>query len=353
MRRSRTLILLGIVLLLIAVIAFVLLGQQPPPEAAVTDGEPTPEPTAIVRMVKIVVAAQNIPRGRVLTEDSVILVDWPEDSQPPGAFTDLEAVRNLIARTDILFNQPLTDVMLTNDRAQLTARGSDAALQIPNDKRAIAMPIDQLASVAYALQPGDHVDVLVSLWLVDADRDGQYQAYLFNRELSDELIAAGMQPENAVQNAIQLTTRDDSFPRLSTQMILQDLEVLSVGEWTEPTPIPRFTPGAPGEPPTPTPAGVPGATPTAAPPRPNVIILIVGPQQALLLQWLRESDAIIDLALRGATDRAPVDTSTVTLQYLFDNFNVTLPPKLDFAVNYLPPDNASSCPDRWTKDSCR
>jgi pilus assembly protein CpaB len=342
-----------VILLLIAVAAFVLAGQQPPTPTPAVDGGPTPAPTAAIETVQIVLAAQNIPRGRVITRDAVKLAEWPKTSLPPGTFTALEEVENLIARTDILFNQPIMDVMLTNQRDQLTARGSDAALLIPPDRRAVAVPIDQLAGVGYALQPGDHVDVLVSLWLVDADRDGQYAAYLFNRDLSDELIAAGSPPDVAVQQAIQLTTRNDSFPRLSSQMILQDLEVLSVGEWRAPTPIPKFTPGAEQPTPVPTAPGAPGATPTATPPRPNVAILVVAPQQALILQWLRESDAIIDLALRGTQDRAPVDTSTVTLQYLFDNFNVTLPPKLDFSVNYQPPDNAAACPDRWTKDSCR
>ena len=354
MRRSRTLILLGIVLLLLAILAFVLLSQAPGATPTPTPEGPTPEPTEEIRRVKIVVAEQNIPRGRAITEDTVTLVDWPESNLPPGTFDNLEDVYNLIARTDILFNQPLMEVMLTNDRAQLTARGSDAALLIPNDKRAVALPIDQLASVGYALQPGDHVDVLVSLWLVDADRDGQYAAYLFNRNLSDELIAAGLNPESAVQKAIQLTSgANKPFPRLSSQLILQDVEVLSVGEWREPTPLPRFTPGAPEPSPTPTVPAVPGATVTPLPPKPDMVVLIVTPQQALILQWLRERDAILDLALRGASDRAPVDTTTVTLQYLFDNFNVTLPPKLDFAVNFLPPPQAAACPDRWTKDSCR
>jgi len=353
MRRSRTLILLGIVLLLLAVVTFVLLGQGPTTEPSVTDGGPTPEPTAIIRPVKIVVAAQNIPRGRAITEDSVILVDWPETSLPPGAFTDLEDVQNLIARTDILFNQPLTDVMLTNDRAQLTSRGSDAALLVPNDRRAVALPTDQLASVAYALQPGDHVDVLVSLWLIDVDRDGQYATIPFNRNLVDELIASGMDPQEATQQVINQSQNASVFPRLSSQIVLQDLEVLSVGEWSEPTPIPRFTPGAPGEP-APTLAPVPGATPTATPPRPSVMILIVSPQQALILQWLRESDAIMDLALRGATDRAPVDTTTVSLQYMFDNFNVTVPPKLDFVINYqAPAGSGGDCTVRWTREACR
>ena len=351
MRRGRTFILLGLVLLLGALAVFLFASGQPPQAATPVA---TVEPTPAIQLVKVVVAAQNIPRGKLITEDAVYLADWPKDSVPPGAFDNLEDVQNLIARTDILFNQPLMDVMLTNDRAQLTTRGSDAALLVPNDKRAVALPIDQMASVGYALRPGDHVDVMVGFWLVDVDRDGQFPVVPFNRSLVDDLVAAGMPPDQAANLAAQQAAAAKPFLRLSTQVVLQDLEVLGVGEWKDPTPIPRFTPGAP-ELPTPTlpPQAAPNATATPTPTPPNMVILVVSPQQALMLQWLRESDAIIDLALRGATDRAPADTTTVTLQYLFETFNVTLPPKLDFAINYLPPANAAACPERWTKDSCR
>lgn len=353
MRRSRTLILFGLVLLLAAAAILILAGQQtggaetPPNETPAT-------PTPFVETVKIVVAAQNIPRGRPITDDAVYLADWPKDNVPPGAFTDLEQVKNSIARTDILFNQPLMDVMITSDRAQLTARGSDAALLIPNDRRAFAMPIDQLSSVGYAIQPGDHVDVLASFWLIDVDRDGQYPAVPFNRNLVEELVSAGLDRDAAVQQAIQAIQSADAFPRLSSQLVLQNVEVLSMGEWRDPTPIPKFTPGpAAPEEPTPTLPPAPGATATPTPIRPNVVILLVTPQQALVLQWLRESDVILDLALRGPTDLAPVDTATVTLQYLFDNFNITLPPKLDFVHRYQPPLDQPQCPERWTKSPCR
>lgn len=355
--RPRTTILLGVIILLVAVVFLVLSSQTPPP-AEVNPDVPTEVPTPAIPTVQIVVAAQSIPRGRLITEDAVTLIEWPETSVPPGAFNNIDEVLNLIARTDILFNQPLTDVMLTNNREQLAQRGSDAALLIPNDRRGFAIPIDQLSGVAYAVQQGDHVDVLISLWLVDTDRDGQYGSpYFFNRSLSDDLIAAGMDPENAVSQAIALTTRQSIFPRLSSQLMLQDIEVVSVGNWENPTPIPRFTPGIPSAVEEVPVEGVPpqslSGTPTVTPPRPDVVILSVTPQQALILQWLRESDAIVDLALRGPTDRAPIDTEAVTLQYIIDNFNVTLPPKLDFSINYLPSTDEPACPDRWTKDSCR
>ena len=351
MRRGRTFILLGLVLLLGALAVFLFASGQPQQTATPVA---TAEPTPAIQLVKIVVAAQNIPRGKLITADAVYLADWPRDSLPPGAFNNLEDVQNLIARTDVLFNQPLMDVMLTNDRAQLATFGSDAALLIPNDKRAVGLPIDQMASVGYALRSGDHVDVMVGFWLVDVDRDGQYPVVPFNRALVDDLIASGMTPDQAANLVAQQASAAKPFLRLSTQLVLQDVEVLSVGEWRDATPIPRFTPGAPQLPtPTPPPQAAPNATATPTPAPPNMVLLVVSPQQALILQWLRESDAIIDLALRGTTDRAPADTTTVTLQYLFENFNVTLPPKLDFVINYFPSPNAAGCPERWTKESCR
>lgn len=351
--RPRTTILLGVILLL-GVGVFLILSSQTggDPEAAEVD---TPVPTPVIPTVQIVVSAQNIPRGRLITEDSVTLVDWPLDSVPPGAFETKEDVLNLTARTDILFNQPLTGVMLTNDRAQLVQRGSDAALLIPNDKRGFAMPIDQLASVAYAILPGDHVDVIVSLWIVDVNRDGQYPVVPLDGALVDQLITSGLEPAEAIQSVISSLADAKVFDRLSSQIILQDIEILVVGNWVDPTPVPPFTPGVPVaeefDPEAP-PVALAG-TPTVTPPRPNVVVLSVTPQQALILQWLRESDAILDLALRGPTDRAPSDTETVTLQYLFDNFNVTVAPKLDFAIDFIGAEEGPPCPDRWTKDSCR
>ncbi|MBI5564070.1 MAG: hypothetical protein HY870_04180, partial [Chloroflexi bacterium] len=74
-------------------------------------------------------------------------------------------------------------------------------------------------------------------------------------------------------------------------------------------------------------------TPTPTPPRPDMLILLVDPQQALILEWLKESGVIIRLALRGATDSAPVSTDTVSYQYILTNFNITIPPKVNTIIN--------------------
>ena len=62
----------------------------------------------------------------------------------------------------------------------------------------MAFPINKLTSVGYAIGSGDHVDMIVSFSIVDVNQEGQYPVVPFNRDLVDELIAAGMEPHEAV-----------------------------------------------------------------------------------------------------------------------------------------------------------
>ncbi len=84
-------------------------SQQPAPVVEV--GEGTPQPGAPVPMTEIVVAAQNIPRGMRITEDTnaVIMQGWPTDMMPDGAIDNLEAVYDRIARVDIVLKMPILD----------------------------------------------------------------------------------------------------------------------------------------------------------------------------------------------------------------------------------------------------
>ena len=85
--------------------------------------------------------------------------------------------------------------------------------------------------------------------------------------------------------------------------------------------------------------------PTATPPRPDMIILLVDQQQALILQWLQqESGVALNLVLRGASDNAPVSTETVSYQYILTNFNITIPPKTNTIIVGK---------DQWTRSARR
>ena len=331
MNRSRVLILLGILLLVGAVAVLVILPPLLTPAPAV-EQPPTPMPE--IPTTEILVAAQNIPRGSVIVTETAILAKWPIDSLPPEdlIITDPNRVDKKIARTDILRGQPILESLIATDPKALAAQGSDASLFIPPGKVAIAFPINKLTSVGYAIGSGDHIDMIVSFSIVDADQEGQYPVVPFNRDLVDELIAAGMEPAAAVAQVLGDATQAEVKPRLLSQLTLQNIEVLHVGEWPVggilPQPTPTLAPDQAAPPPV-----VTGGTPTVTPPRPDMIIMLLDQQQALILQWLqREGGVDVNLLLRAAGDNAPVSTETVSYQYILTNFNITIPPKTNTII---------------------
>ena len=330
MNRSRVLILLGILLLVGAIAVLVILPQTLAPQ-------PSPEqPTAIpeIQTTEILVAAQNIPRGAVISPDAVVPSKWPNDSLPPAdlIIIDPDKAVGKIARTDVLRGQPMLESLIAADPKALTAKGSDASLFIPAGKVAMAYPINKLTSVGYAIGAGDRVDVIVSFAVIEVDQEGQYPIVPFNRDLVDDLIAAGFEPQEAVARVLNKLDSITIKPRLLSQLTLQNIEVLHVGEWPMGGILPKTTPTLSPEQQV-AQAQAAAGTPTATPPRPDMVIMLVDQQQALILQWLQqEGNIALNLVLRGAGDNAPVSTETVSYQYILTNFNITIPPKTNTII---------------------
>jgi pilus assembly protein CpaB len=65
---------------------------------------------------------------------------------------------------------------------------------------------------------------------------------------------------------------------------------------------------------------------------PDVITLVVTPQDAVTINYLIYSGAELTLALRAAEDDSLVDTEAATLQYLLDEYNVAVPVKLPYGM---------------------
>lgn len=386
MQRGRFLILVGILLAVAAAGLLLVMGrgggEEAPPEEGpvgeeleVTIVPPTPTPVPN----PVVVARQRIPRGTLLITDTIGLSEWVSvEGWPPGwvtqdALTSLDQVEGRIARSDIPRGTVLTADMLTDQAGDLVGVGSDAALLIPPDRVAIAIPVDHVSSVGWALRRGDHVDVLLSFLFVDLDEE--FQTRLPNQAAPVGIIPEGQQP---VQGALGRFEQDpfgqpinvvpgepQQRPRLVSQITVRDAEVLNVGPWlpwgelfrsavalqeaaeaitAEGEEGEEEVDGAPEE-------GVEGGETeeeiimaefqefvdllqsfARQPVEP--LLLIVSPQDALVLKWAGEQGAAMHIVLRSYQDagvRLP-DTEAVTLQYMVDRFNIALPPGLAYGV---------------------
>lgn len=391
MQRGRFLILIGILLAVMAVGLLLVMnrdsgnGEEAAETKEPTTAElvPTPPPPTPVPLDRVVVAQQRIPRGTLLVTDTIRLSDWvslepwPQGWMTQAALTSLDQVEGRIARSDIPRGTLLTQDMLTDQAGDLVSTGSDAALLIPPDRVAIAIPVDAISSVGWSLRRGDHVDVLISFLMIDVDEE--FQTELPNSASTLVSVEGGTVEEGVrVLQGTYGRIEQDPFgqpinivpaephqrPRLVSQVTVRDAEVLNLGPWgelfltsgqTRVTVTP--TEGVEGEPeaPEPTPEGgeeqvepaqqveillqagqeltddeVLREYLNASPHQP--LLLIVSAQDALVLKWAGEAGAAMHVVLRSYSDAGvslPA-TEPVTLQYMVDRFNIGLPPVLAF-----------------------
>lgn len=324
----RVLVLVGLIVIAVAVGIGVLMLR--PRRAPVSEEVPEATP----QTMEILIAANNLTRGMEITEDRVAKQPWPVDQLPAMYYTEVDEVLGYIVRADIPQGTPLMPTMLTQSLEEIGAVGSEAAPLIPKGKRAYAIPMDMLGAVAWTIEPGDHVDVLIS-WHV-TDLDEEFQSLLPNQYvcIGGETQCSGTYGRMEVLptgHTVMVYPSQEPQQRYVAQLTIQDVTVLGVGEF-EITPVvgetvrPAQEEEGGGEAP---PAE---ATPPPPPPSAQAVILIVDPQDALVLKALTELQADIDLALRSAGDHDIVTTEPVSVEYILTRYGISLPSKLPYGV---------------------
>jgi Flp pilus assembly protein CpaB len=354
MARMRLLIIFAILIVLVAVVVAVVLPSlnRPAPQVSQTSGQQavqqpqnqsTPLPTATpLEIVEIVIAVQDLPRGFRIPPNAVTLGPYPKDLAPFNAITSLEDVVGKIARTDIYREQPILSNLVVEDLTDIARVGSDAAAILPSNLVAVSIPVDRITDVAYAIQDGDRVDIIMSMLFVDVDEIFQSivpnSLTLFTIKEDGTinfLEAIEGRPDTTTLGPVIVGPSERQRPRLVTQRTIQDAFVVHVGNFP---PNGRFI----GVPPTPTP--VPQTAdqqqtgqntpppPTATPARPDIITLGVPPQDAVVLTWAVEAHLPITMALRSANDTSRVPTDPVTLDYIMNQFNISLPVRRPYTI---------------------
>lgn len=380
MRRGRIFIYLGLILILglVAVAVFVFRNQSSPTPIPV--GDNTPIATPLPENKTVVVIAQQVKRGQRITDDVVAVVQISEEDFLDEMILEENKadIIGSIARYDLEPGVFVTEDVLLDPEEGLSRAGSTHALFIPPGMVAVSIPIDRLTSVAYGAQRGDHVNVIVTLLMVDLDSN--YQSILPNNSSSvlapgpallasitdkndsgatttstlvnvDELIqtltaqvATGgivspigrLELDQALGQPFYVVASEAQRPRLVSQTLIQDVIVLQIGNFAltqqavavaTTAPEGEATPPAEGE----QPATDAAATTTAE--APDIITLIVTPQDAVTLNYLLiNPGARLSLALRSAGDDTQVTTEAVTLQFLVDQYRIPVPSKLPYGL---------------------
>ena len=381
--RLRTFLLLIVVLIIFAVVAILgfsyLSGAGVasiiPGSDSTTSGEndpsvvdtieepglPTPTPTPAVQFVSVVIADQPLPVGERLREDLLTTELRPTSNialQGGYTFTDTEQLIGQIVKTDIAIGQAILAPMIALNPTDLAATGSDIALYVDQGQVAVAFPIDQYSGAAYAMRPGDMVDVLMSMPAVELDPEyntklpnvvqrvdelalAEGRDFLFPETLEGRLeLVEPLNMVGEVSGPINDDAEDKStqVPRRVTQLTIQQAEVVWIGTWQDPVELQRQAAQAAAEAEL---AAVnndfPVPTPTPLPVRleaePDVVILSMSAQDALALKWSLERGLNIDLVLRSPNDTTVFATNSVSLPVLVDNGALRIPEKNAFDVD--------------------
>lgn len=151
MKQYGTLIALAVAVIF-GIVAVILANQwlstQVSEEKVVTRDKQIP-------LTKVVVAGQNLDIGSILSEQNLLLVDWPKANSPQGAFEKIEDVNGRILVTRVVAGVPIV-------AAELAAPGSGAGLvaSIKPGMRAMAIKVNEVIGVAGFVLPNTFVDII-------------------------------------------------------------------------------------------------------------------------------------------------------------------------------------------------
>jgi pilus assembly protein CpaB len=115
--------------------------------------------TEVSKPVLVAVAGVDLSWGTPLTSEMIKLSPYLKDSLPAGYFGD---VASLQGRT-VIYPLQRGEVILESKLAPTTLKGGGVAAIITPNKRAMTISVDKVVGVSGFLEPGHHVDVLVSL----------------------------------------------------------------------------------------------------------------------------------------------------------------------------------------------
>jgi pilus assembly protein CpaB len=298
---------------------------------------PPPQPTA-ASLTQVYFAAQNIPQGTTIRQDMLDTFSIPPENVADVMFTVGEEGQLVgqAARFTLEQGVIITSSMVGPEPAE--SAGPAWALQIPSSMVAVAIPTTRLSLVGYGVDDGAHVNVNACMLFVDVDPAFQTVLPNFTSVLTGTgfiegglpvlSVAAASGEQASRQGRVELDpTLQQPFyavpsegqrPRLVCQLILQDVRVMKLGNFEVETP-----------------SADPNATPSPVQSQqlnPDIVTLMVSPQDSISLNYFVYSGAVLSLSLRNPNDNSRFDAESATLTSLLTQYNISLPSKLPYAM---------------------
>jgi len=125
----------------------------------------------------LVIVKTNIPARSVIVASQLEVKDVPEQGYPRGGYSTIQDVVGSVALLNLSAGDLVVSSMLEHQISQNPSHeistGGSISLTVPDGKRAVAIPISLVSGVGYAVKPGDHVDILVTIDIKDSSANPQ------------------------------------------------------------------------------------------------------------------------------------------------------------------------------------
>jgi pilus assembly protein CpaB len=341
MRRARILIFVLLIIIIAAVVGYVAYNQY----------IAKPAQSAQPAYVEVYIAAQPIQQGGIIkaellttikiAPENVVAVMYTVDEQP--------LLVGKTAKFPLDQGVVITEAMVGESAASVTIPGPQWASLIPPGMTAMSIPADRFSLSGYAVNNGAHVNLNACFLFVDVDPT--FQTILPNQTsvligtgigkvtgtdgstAEGTLLTLGSAASGTVQGRLELDPSlqqpynllpsESQRPRMVCQMLLQDIVVLKLGDFSRDAGATIDTPSVP-------PTDAEGNPVPAA--VPDLVTLVVLPQDSITLSYLMRTDAEMSLTLRNPTDRSLQATEASTLQFLLSQYNIPVPAKLPYSL---------------------
>jgi len=226
---------------------------------------------------------------------------------------------------------PLGTPILTNMLSE------EAIAPFPPGRVGYGLPMDVQGGVGWHIREGDHVDVLAAITLVNVDTEfqsklpNQFQTLPAPSTETPGVSISGIYGRfETLPNGVasMILPNGDPYPQVFVQMTVQDAIVWHIGaQYSEETVSTSEVAAATPEAGTGIMTQAPAAS-EAVPVQPNtrgdveLVTLLVTPQDSLVLKYLYEIGADLDLVVRAPNDATYWHTGVVWSRYILEFYQI-------------------------------
>ncbi|MEZ4565864.1 MAG: Flp pilus assembly protein CpaB [Desulfobacterales bacterium] len=154
--------------------------------------------------VQVVIANRDIPEGRRIDSDMVTLAKIPQKYVQPGTFSDPARIVNRDITVPVLKGTQILESMFISTETEGIAQ------KIPSGKRAFSVFMTDVTAVGELIQPGDMVDLLVTVEVGSFEDGRGVSEEIITRTVLENILVLAVNQTSSIRRAAFFSENDQA-----------------------------------------------------------------------------------------------------------------------------------------------